>query len=49
MLMGGPAVTTHHQDWLLEYFHVNTMSVAPLAISSFFFELFFAFNTVVPV
>ena len=39
--MGGPAVDTHHQDKiglnsLVEYFHINTMSVAPLAISSLY-------------
>ena len=35
---------THHQDWLkslLEYFHINAMSVAPSVISSFGIFFFF--------
>ena len=53
MLMGCPTVDTHLQDCLksvLKYFHINTMSVAPLAISSFC-TLFFLLSSkaVLPV
>ena len=34
---------------LLEYFHINTMSVAPLAISSFGTFFILISNTVLPV
>ena len=34
---------------LLEYFHINTMSVPPLAISSFGTFFMLSFNTVLPV
>ena len=49
-LMGGPDVTTHHQAWLKslpKYFHINTMPVAPLAISSFLHIFWFIFVGVV--
>ena len=35
--------------YLLEYFHINTMSVAPLAISSICTLFLLSFNTVLPV
>ena len=52
MLMGGAAVETHHHDWFEIFtgiFHINTMSVAPLEISSFGTFFMLSFNTVFPV